>query len=139
MNMKVPRIVNVRFGANASIPANCPVVTIETDGEYEVAEIIERHTAAGNDAGAVTLDVVKCSSGQAAAAGTSVLGSTFDLKSTADTPVKKNLASGLASALATRTVRAGESLVVVFGGTLTNLAGVCVDIVLRNRRAPYYR
>lgn len=101
------------------------------DRDYEVIEVSEVHSAAGSDVGAVTLDVKKASSGTAIAAGTSVLGSTFDLKSTAATPVRKTTASGLSTSVEGTRVNAGQALGVDITGTTTAVAGVCVTVVLQ--------
>lgn len=77
-------------------------------------------TVAGSDAGAVTLDLKKCPSGTAPASGTSVLASTFNLKSTAATPV----AGTLTATQSVRLFEAGDSLSLDFTGTLTALVGV---------------
>lgn len=103
--------------------------------EYEVTEVMEEHTTAGSNGGAVTMDVVKAASGTAVAGATSLLQSTFNMKSTADTPVRKTKAnSGLVVAQGTRTLTAGQKLGLDFTGTLTALAGVCVTVILRLRR-----
>lgn len=130
---KHPRTITASFGPNAAI-GDSSLVTIEEGAEYEVVEVMERHITAGTDAGAVALDLVKCPSGSAIAAGTTVLASTFDLKSTADTPVRKSLSSGLAATLALRTLKAGESLHADFQGTLTALVGVSITVILRQLR-----
>lgn len=112
--------------------------TCPAGAEYEVVEVIESHSVAGSDGGAVTADLKKCDSGTAPASGTSVLSSTFDLKSTANTPVSKTTASGLA-AEAVRILTAGQRLCLDLTGTLTALAGFNVTVVLRLRRAGNYR
>lgn len=131
--MKSPLVVSVSFGANAAI-ADATLFVCPEGAEFEVVEVMESHVAAGNDGGAVALDVVKCDSGVAIAAGATVLGTTFDLKSIANTTVRKSTASGLAAALATRTVKSGQRLDLDFQGTLTTLTGVGVTITLRERR-----
>lgn len=130
---KHPRTETARFGANASL-ADCPLFICEEGAEYEVVEVMETHIVAGTDGGAVSMDLVKAGSGVALGAGTSVLGSVFNLKSTINTPVRKSLSSGLAAAAATRRITGGQRLDIDFQGTLTAAAGVCVTVVLRMLR-----
>lgn len=108
--------------------------------EYEVVEVNEEHTVAGTDGGAVTADLKKLISATVGApsTGTSVLSSTFNLKSTANTPVKKTTASGLA-AKSVRTLRSGDRLGLDFTGTLTALGGMAVTVSLVMRRPGTYR
>lgn len=108
--------------------------------EYEVVEVNEEHTVAGTDAGAVTADLKKLASATVGApsTGTSVLSSTFNLKSTANTPVKKTTASGLA-AKSVRTLRSGDRLGLDFTGTLTALGGMAITVSLVMRRPGTYR
>lgn len=94
----------------------------------EILRVVEIHETAGSDLGAVTLDIVKTPSGTAIGSGTSVLASTFNLKSTANTPVSKQ-GTGLSS---TRRLKENESLACKTSGTLTDLAGVCVTIYCQN-------
>jgi hypothetical protein len=139
MNMKTPRVLTQSFGANASI-ADTILFQCEEGAEYEVVEVMERHIAAGDDAGAVALDVVKCDSAAAIAAGATVLASTFNLKAAADTIVRKTAGNGgLSSALATRTIKAGQSLHLDFQGVLSTLAGVNITVILRQLRAGVHR
>lgn len=101
------------------------------DRDYEIVEVSESHLTAGSDGGAVTLDVKKSSSGTAFTAGTSVLASTFDLKSTASTPVRKTVGNGgIASSRVTRTLLAGQQLGIDFTGTMTAVAGGGITVVL---------
>jgi hypothetical protein len=67
---------------------------------------------------------------EAPASGTTVLSSTFDLKSTANTPVRKTAASGLTATLANRKLDTGDRLSLNYTGTLTALVGV-VNIELK--------
>ena len=101
----------------------------------EVLWVAESHIVAGSDAGAVTLDIVKLTSGQAVASGTSILTTTFDMKSTANTPVQKE-GGELAN---TRQLVNGERLALDFTGTLTDLAGVQVTLYLKNLARGHYK
>lgn len=111
------------------------LMTVEAGAAYEVVEVIESHTVAGTDGSAVTVDVKRCASAVAPASGDTVLGSTFNLKSTANTPVSKTKASGLASTQASRTIVAGQRLCLDFSGALTALAGFNIVVVLKQLRA----
>lgn len=140
MDSKAPLILQFTEFINpaTALMVDGTLFTCPTGSEYEVVEVIESHTVAGSDGGAVTADVKKCTSGTAPSAGTSVLSSTFNLKSTANTPVAKNTASGLA-AQPTRTLKSGERLCLDLTGTLTALAGFSLTIVLSRKRSATYR
>lgn len=137
---KAPRIVTFTQAINpaTALMVDAGLFTVEAGAEYEVVEAIEAHTVAGSDGGAVTLDLKKAGSGTAPGAGTSVLSSTFNLKSTANTPVSKTRASGIAAQSVRRLV-GGQTLFLDFTGTLTALAGMCVTVVLRQTRFGTYR
>lgn len=93
----------------------------------EVVEAWESHKTAGTDAGAVTLDIEKLTSGQALDAGVSTLGSTFNLKGTVNTPQRqKATASGVQ-----RFLKPGDRLALKDSGTLTAVAHVAVTVLLR--------
>lgn len=93
----------------------------------EVIMVSEVHSVAGTDAGAVTLDVTKCTGTTAIGSGTSILAAAFNLKSTAYTPVRK---SGLTLSSA-RQLALGDRLVLRTSGTLTSLEGVQVTIYIK--------
>ena len=97
------------------------------DGPYEIVGASEVHAVAGNDASAVTADVVKITSTDAPGSGTTMLASTFDLKGTANTVVDK----ALTTTLANRKVVSGNRIGINFGGTLTTLAGGVIVIRLK--------
>jgi len=98
---------------------------------YIVTAISEVHSVAGNDAGAVNLQVTKDTSTNAPGAGTDLLTNNanagFDLKGTANTVQ----AGTLAASAATLTLAAGDRLAVDFAGTLATLAGVTVTVSMR--------
>lgn len=94
---------------------------------FQVISIIEVHSTAGSDGGAVTLDVEKLTGTTAPGSGTSILKTTFNLKSTANTPVTKE-----GFDLATdRTFSPNNRLGIKTSGTLTALQGVSVTILCR--------
>jgi len=116
-------ITHSLFGTTAQTAANYGII-FTARHPIEIMRITETHSTAGSDAGAVTLDVKKALSGVAIASGTTLLGSTFNLKSTANTPVSKegfNLASN-------RTLKEGDRIGLVTSGTLTTLTDVQVTI-----------
>lgn len=101
------------------------------DRIYEIESISESHAVAGNDAGAVTMDVKKASGTTAIASGTSVLASTFNMKSTANTPVSKTKANGgLSTTVGATRLAAGDRLGLDITGTTTSYADGTVTVVL---------
>lgn len=140
MDAKTPLVITHTVSINpaTALPVDSILFVCPTGAEYEVLSVAEAHTVAGSNGGAVTGDIKKHSAGTAPSAGTSVLGSTFNLKSTANTPVTKTTASGIAAA-PTRYLTAGQMLSLDFTGTLTALEGCCITIALKLRRAPTYR
>lgn len=109
------------------------------DGDYEILSASEVHEVAGTDGSAVTGDLVRAASGTALSGGTSVDVTTFNLKSTAATPVSKTVSNGgLKTTQAGRTIAKGSRLGWVYTGTLTGLEGVCVTVVMRRVRRPSF-
>lgn len=115
-------------GASAQTAANFGYI-FTARFPIEILRVTEVHQTAGTDVGAVTLDVLRVPSGTAIGSGTSILASTFDLKSTAATPVYKQ---GLTLSSSTRRVKENESLALKTSGTLTALADVCVTVYCQN-------
>jgi hypothetical protein len=112
-------------------------IFIATDCDYEIVGASEVHSAIATNGGTVSIDLRKSSSGTTVVAGTSVLASVFNAKSTADTPVHKTISNGgLASTQAGRTILKNQRLGVDFVGTLTALEGVNVTCFLRPVRRP---
>jgi hypothetical protein len=101
------------------------------DRAYEIVGITEIHAVAGNDAGAVNMQVTKDTGTDAPGAGTNLLTNNtnagFDMKGTANTLQTGDLVT-TAGAL---NLAAGNRLSVDFAGTVTTLAGVMVTVVLR--------
>ncbi len=94
----------------------------------EVVSVREAHTAAGTDAGAVTLDIEKLTGTQAPDSGVAVLGATkINLKGAANTVQ----APALTSTTADKRLAAGDRLCLKDSGTLTAVAGVCVTVELK--------
>lgn len=98
---------------------------------YQVTAVKEIHSTAGNDAGAVNLQVTKDTSTDAPGAGTDLLTNNtnagFDLKGTANT-VQSGTLTGTTASLQ---LAAGDRLSLDFAGTLTTLAGVLVTVSLK--------
>lgn len=130
---QAPVRLSFTFPTNAAILTAGDTPAFIADADYELESVAERHETIGGDGGAVTLDIVKVSaSGVAVGAGTSMLASTFDLKSTANTNVRKDRTAGGLSTTRTATRLAkGNVLGINLTGTLTNVTGVCVTIVLQ--------
>jgi hypothetical protein len=130
---RAPVYVNVHMPLNAD---NVDQNVFVADRTYDVIAVRESHAVAGNDLGAVTLDVVKATGTTAVASGTTVLGSTFDMKGTADTVVTKTRKNAGVLSTAIATLAEGDRLGLNFTGTITTLAGTCVTIVLRPSGGP---
>lgn len=122
-----PRVINFAIPENAG--AVDSVLIAAADCQLELVFASESHITAGTNGGAVTLDVKKASSGTAVTSGTSLLASTFDLKSTANTPVVKKVANGGLAARPTRYVSPGQQVGIDFTGTLTSYVGGAVTLV----------
>ena len=87
---------------------------------------VESHRTAGSDGSAVTLDVFKSASGGALNSGATVLATTFNLKSTADTPV----AVGPSATASAARLATGDRLEASDAGTLTAVAGLTLTVVM---------
>lgn len=134
---EAPVTLTFSAGPNAALLTAPNVPLLIADGEYEVLSVSETHETLGTDGGAVTLDIVKASNGTALAAGTSVLASTFNLKGTINTEVRKTISnSGLSTTAANRLISRGQRLGLKFTGTMTSVTGVCVTVVLQRIRRP---
>lgn len=90
----------------------------------EILSITEKHDVAGTHGSPVTLDVLRVPNGTTLASGTTMLASTFSLKSTADTAVTK---SGL-DLTSQRGLAANDSVAVAVSGTMDAVAGVHITI-----------
>lgn len=133
----MPQLKKLANRAPVVITVNCPLNgdnvdqnVFIADRAYHVQEVRESHAVAGNDAGAVSCDVKKATGTTAIASGTTVLGSTFDMKGTANTVVTKSRSNGGVLSTPVATLAAGDRLGLDYTGTITTLAGVCFTIVL---------
>lgn len=101
------------------------------DRAYQVMSATEIHAVAGNDAGAVNMQLTKDTSTNAPGAGTDLLTNNtnagFDMKGTANTLQTGTLTGTAASLL----LAAGDRLAVDYAGTVTTLAGVAISVVLK--------
>lgn len=121
--------ITVVMGANADVVDTNVFIA---DKPYELIGVQEVHNVLGTDAGAVTLDVKKCTGTTAVASGTTILATTFDLKATINTVVKKTLSNGgLSATAASRFLAAGDRVVIDITGVTTAVAGLAVLITLR--------
>lgn len=129
---RAPRIITVVYATNAGILTAPSGALFVADAPYILEQVSEIHETLGTDGSAVTLDIVKCTGTQAASAGTSVLSSTFNLKATINTVVRKTQASGLVTTSSKAGLRlaAGDRFCAKFGGVFTSLTGVCVTLIL---------
>jgi hypothetical protein len=93
-----------------------------------VSAINGRPRVAGSG-GACTFDFYKCASAIAAASGTKLNTTTFDLTATADTNQLLAPGSGLVADADSRTLQLGDSINVLLTGTPTSAVGV-VTVVL---------
>lgn len=101
------------------------------DRAYQVVSVTEIHATAGNDAGAVNVQVTKDTATDAPGAGTDLLTNNtnagFDLKGAANT-----LQTGtLTATTPSLQLAAGNRLSVDFAGVLTTLAGVQITVLLK--------
>jgi hypothetical protein len=101
------------------------------DRTYEVLAVYEIHAVAGDHASPVNLQVTKDTGTNAPGAGTDLLANNanagFDMKGTANT-----LQTGaLVAATTSKRLLAGNRLSLDFAGTVQNLAGVTVTVVLK--------
>lgn len=134
---EAPVVLTFSAGPNAALLTNPNVPLVIADGEYEVVSVSESHETLGTDGAAVAVDVVKASDGTALSGGTSVLASTFNLKATINTEVRKTISNGgLSTTAANRRLSRGQRLGLKFSGTLTSVTGVNVTVVLQRIRRP---
>ncbi len=128
----------IDVGNIIEVTANCPLNADCVDQAffianraYQVVGVKEVHATAGNDAGAVNLQVTKDTSTNAPGAGTDLLtdnsAAGFNLKGTANT-VQTGTLTGTTASLQ---LAAGDRLSLDFAGTVTTLAGLQVTVQLK--------
>lgn len=109
--------------ANADDVTECFFIA---DRPCQILGISEVHSAAGTDAGSVTLAVTKDTGTQAPGAGTSTMSGTFNLKGTANTVQNATLTSTTSALVLAK----GDRLSILYSGIKTALAGVVVTVSL---------
>ena len=116
--------------ASFSFAATPPVSTVFflANKQCTVQAVKEIHSTKASGSGTITVDVVKCTSTQAIASGTSVLSAVLNVNTnSSNNTVQSGSLSATASAL---DLQAGDRLAIVFAGTLTALAGVALQVQL---------
>lgn len=98
------------------------------DRAYEVVGIMETHSAGDADG---TIVVEKCASGVAIGSGVDLHSTAFDLNSTANTPVIKEVGTDLVASVGSRTLARGDYLGLDFGGTLNDTYQGVFVVVLK--------
>lgn len=134
-----PVLVTFQAGPNAALLTAGDVTLFIADTDYELLKVQEIHETLGTDGSAVSVDIKKCTTTQAAASGTTMLASVFSLKATVNTVVTKSKSlGGLTTTLANRRVAAGNRIALDLVGTLTTVTGLCVQLWLQRVRRPTY-
>lgn len=108
------------YGVIDNIPFNCTLVSAS-----------ESHAVAGNDAGAVTLDLEKLTGTQAPGAGVSVMSSTWNLKGAINTVVAKKPNNTINSNIPNRYFKKGDRLALLLSGTPTAVGTVVVVAIFK--------
>jgi hypothetical protein len=125
--------VYVAYANSAAAGAQVDGYMFISDGYYEVDEVHANHDVNGGAGAAV--DVKKVPSGTTIGSGSSVLASTFDFSTGADTKQSKTSANGgLTTTQANRRLSPGDALAADFSGTLTGLLGVAITVRLKRTR-----
>jgi hypothetical protein len=125
LNGKKLYISHTIYGTGAATAANYGVFFI-VPMTCIITSFQEVHQTAGNDAGAVTLNLEKLTGTTAADSGAEILGTALSLKATADT-----VQTGVFIAtVANRSLAKGDRLCLKDAGTLTNVANVTVKVEL---------
>ena len=126
--MKLPSTVFVTKSLESTQPqtaGNFGIFFVATRPCF-VKAVSEVHTVAGNDAGAVTLQIERLQSTEALDAGDVLLNTAFNLKGTANTVQRGDLLKGTVLSL-----RQGDRLALKDSGVLTALQGVCVTVEIQ--------
>ena len=129
-----PVVLTFSAGPNAALLTSPDVGIWLADADAELVWAAEIHATLGTDGSPVTADLVRCASAVAAASGTSLLSSTFNLKATINTRQLKSVSTG--GLAAARLIYAGESLAINFAGVMTALTGVNITVVLNRIGRP---
>ncbi len=124
-------LINRQWIVDYVLPGTSPA----TAGNYSVfcivpiachiSQILEAHTTAGSDAGAVTLNIEHLTGTAAPGAGTNLLKTAFNLKATANT-----VQTGVLTTFNLLNLNANDRLALVLTGTPTSLANLTVMLTL---------
>ena len=124
-------------GPNAALLTLPDTTLWYADADAEIVAASEIHQVLGTDGSAVTADIMKVADGTIIASGTSVLVTTFNLKATVATWQRRTISNGgISQTVSTRTILAGQTLGINFGGTMTAVAGVNIIVLVRYLRRP---
>lgn len=131
---QAPVVLTFSAGPNAALLTAPDTGLFTADADCEIVAAYERHETLGTNGSAVTADVVKAASGTAMGSGTSLLASTFDLKATVNTTQSRTLSAGTLAS--DRIINAGQAVGINFAGTMTDVTGVSITVILRRLRQP---
>lgn len=95
--------------------------------DCEVVSVAARHATASTSG---TMNLVKVASGTAVASGTTILSATMSNAGTANANVSGVMKTGIGD----RVIPQGSSLGLLFAGTVTNLVGLVVTVVMRQNK-----
>lgn len=112
-------------GSNAATAANYGVFFIARDN-CVVVDAYEVHSVAGTDGGSVSLQIERLQGNEALNSGDVLLTTAFNLKSTANIPVRGEIIK----TNRVNSLKAGDRLALKDSGTLTSLSGVCVTVTI---------
>jgi len=129
----IKQSINVDFSLPGTLSAtagNYGIIFIARQN-CVVVDAYEVHTTAGSDAGTVSLQLERLQGTEALNAGDELLTTAWNLKSTANTPVRGILSKDNRVV----SLKIGDRLALKDSGTLTNLQGVCVSITIQQTYA----
>jgi len=117
-------VTHTIVGSDAATAGNYGVFFINQIGACYISGFWEVHQTAGNDGGAVTLDLEKLTGTQALDAGTSTLSAALSLKATANTVQTATMTATNSN----RNLAIGDRLALKDTGALTNVNNVTIII-----------
>lgn len=119
-----PPVMTIIRGVDAQASVNFTTSFFVADRSCEVVRVKERHEVAAGDG---SLDVRKTPSGTSAASSTSILSGNMNLTTVADT----NQTATLSGTTGNTRLAPGDALTMVANGTLVNLQGVTVQVIVK--------
>ena len=125
INDNVFLIINGKVEGAAAATATNYGIFFVADRAWKVISISERHRTAGSSNGTVTVE--KCGSGVAPDSGVDLLSSTISLTTTANIPQFGTMSNNRNDLI----IKKNDSLILKDGGTLTDVADVCVTVLLK--------